>query len=127
MSDLARSTEMEAQIRTQLAEIDRRILNLLEIRDGLQRVLGQTLNRLTGDQRDARWNSHNRLVVESKILEMLENAQGTPVRTQDLFGAAKTASPNLKYSTFRSHLHRLKERGLIGPPFKMHGYWKLKG
>lgn len=119
-----KSTELVAQIRSQLDDVGKRIEDLVALQDGLNRAL----MRLAGQLPDKlRSNGFARAIVESKLLETLVAAQGQPVSTQQLFESACMAAPTLKYTTFRSYLFRLKRKGLIAGAIGMHGFWQLPG
>jgi uncharacterized protein YjhX (UPF0386 family) len=59
-----------------------------------------------------RKNSLGRVLAEGAILQALQNSRNR-VRTKSLYKAAGFAVPDLRESTFRSHLHRMKARKLI--------------
>jgi hypothetical protein len=116
---------MEAQLRSELAEVERRIAKLVEERRSLQRLLISVRNKNLGGSKDARRNSYERLVVETKILESLRQAGKRGVLTKKLREEAFAINPLLKDPTYRSYLHRLKERGLIAPVTGRRGRWSL--
>jgi hypothetical protein len=125
MSELVSSSRLKAKTLTQIAEIDRRVASLMELRSGLERVL----KNVTGD--DALNTSENHLtgsrraLMEHVILKVLEAANGGSLKTKELFDGARAVSAHLNYATFRSYLHRLKRRGVIAPVDSIYGSWKL--
>jgi hypothetical protein len=125
MSDLISSSELAAQLLGQITEIERRIASLIEFRDGLKRAF-VGVNK--GDLKvpgDVPLNSCNRVLIEGMILDLLESADGRPLQTRELFSGTLSVSAHLKYTTFRSHLHRLKKRGLISAEDRTYGSWRL--
>src|ERR1700722_14674005 len=124
MSHLVKSFTLSANVRAQLAEIERRIADLIAIREGLLRtslwVGNDNMEGLSS-------NSYNRLLIEREIVETLTAAEGISLPTRELFNRTRATNPWLKYSTFRSHLTRLKDRGIIESETRAHGCWKLPG
>lgn len=59
-----------------------------------------------------RKNSASRVMVEQRILSALEVAT-KPMTSRQLFSVARIANYSLKETTFRTHLHRMKAKGLI--------------
>lgn len=92
-------------------------------REVLERVLYNARKREIGDQEVTRSNSISRVMAETAILKRLEGGTKAGVDVRLLEAAAKGAVPGLGQSTFRSHLHRLKQRGLIEAPKR--GSWRL--
>ncbi len=60
----------------------------------------------------SRKNSANRVLVESRILEVLRAAPKAMTNTS-LYKEARDANYDLTDNTFRTYLHRLKKRGVI--------------
>ena|SRR5579871_5683203 len=115
--------QLEHTLLNKLAAIEKQIGELTKLRDGL-RALVMDVRRNSLSRRDVtRSNSFDRILIENKILETLRRA-GRAVPSERLFKAAIEANFHLKESTFRSHLHRMKNRGLI-QPMAPRGYWRL--
>jgi DNA-binding response OmpR family regulator len=127
MSKPVDSAELPTRIRAQLFETEQRIADLIAVRDGLLRVYARVGSQDKDSTNEIRANSYSRLLIERAILEALEAAGGKLIPTKKLFTHACAASPKLKYNTFRSHLSRLRERGLIATEARAHGFWKLSG
>jgi hypothetical protein len=127
MSNPINSSDLPTRIRAQLAETEQRIADLIAVRDGLLRVYVRVSSQDEEEKREVRSNSYDRLLIESTILEELKAAEGNRIPTRELFVHARGANPKLKYNTFRSHLTRLKERGLIAAEARARGFWKLSG
>ena len=127
MPNLVDSSALPSNIRAQLVEIERRIADLIAVRQGLLRMsLWVGNDNMEGPKRIGS-NSYNRLLIEREIVDALNAAEGISLPTRDLFNRARAANPTLKYSTFRSHLTRLKDRGIIDSETRAHGCWKLPG
>ncbi|WP_242153617.1 hypothetical protein [Sphingomonas sp. BAUL-RG-20F-R05-02] len=114
---------LERQLLTEIATKDREIALLKAEREVLERVLYNARKREIGDLEVTRSNSIGRVMAEAAILKRLEGALRAGVDVRQLELTARTAVPSLAQSTFRSHLHRLKERGLIEAPKR--GSWRL--
>jgi DNA-binding transcriptional regulator PaaX len=128
MLTLVESPQLSEQLREQLVETERRIADLIALRDGLFHMLLRVdKNGKRTRQEEVRSSSHDRLLIERRILETLTAADGRALSTRKLFNEARAASPQLRYSTFRSHLSRLKGRGLIASKKNDRGYWMLPG
>jgi predicted transcriptional regulator len=127
MSDYGIAPALAAQTLAEIAEIDRRIASLIELRDGLKRVF---VNASRGDVAEipcTQLDGSRRAMVECIILDMLESADGRCLKTRELFEGARAVSAHLKYVTFRSYLHRLKQRGVISAADTAYGAWRLVG
>jgi DNA-binding transcriptional ArsR family regulator len=116
----------ESGLVRQLADIERKITELSGERDALKRLIVR-VRRQNMLQRDVtRKNSLDRILIENRILEVLREAGDEAVYARELFAQARNIHYQLKETTFRSHLHRLKSKGLIMPhPFR--GRWMLTG
>lgn len=125
MSEFGVSSGLAAQTLAEIAELDRRIASLVELRDGLKRVFMNASNGTLGDAPEIQLSESRRPMMEIVILEMLEKADGHCLKTRELFEGARTVSAHLKYVTFRSYLHRLKQRGLITGENAKYGSWTL--
>ena len=122
------SPQLSEQLREQLVEAERRIADLIALRDGLFHMLLRVdKNRNRTSQQEVRSSSHDRLLIEQRVIQTLTVADGSALSTRKLFNEARAASPQLRYSTFRSHLSRLKGRGLIASKNNDRGYWLLPG
>jgi hypothetical protein len=125
MSEFGAAADIAAQVLAEIAEIDRRIASLIELRDGLSRVFVNASRVEAGDIVGIQMAESRCAMIEHVILEMLGKAEDFCLRTKDLFESARAVSTHLKYVTFRSYLHRLKLRGLITAENVEHGSWKL--
>src|ERR1700761_6155264 len=127
MSELGGYSGLAAQTLAEIAEIDRRIASLIELRDGLKRVFANVSGFSSAGTADLHPNRSKSAATEHVIVEMLERANGQPLKTRELFAGARAVSAHLKYVTFRSYLHRLKQRGMITAENVDHGSWRLSG
>lgn len=113
--------KLEAEIRA----IDLKIADLNAERHALTRILERTKSEIFTAAGTTRKNSFSKIVVEQEILLTLRR-KVVPVSSADLLAAARTVRYNLKPVTFRTHLHRLKAKGLISnSDEKGRGYWSL--
>lgn len=114
-----------SKLNAEIRAIDLRITELMAERDALRRILDRTKSELFTAAQTTRKNSFSKLVVEQEILQALRRL-AVPVSSADLLAQARTVRYDLRPATFRSHLHRLKAKGLIeGAPGGRRGYWRL--
>jgi hypothetical protein len=125
MSDFGMSHDLATQTLAEIAEIERRIASLIELRDGLKRVFANASKSDFAETPHTLMSDPRRTMIEHIIVGMLAKADGYCLKTKELFEGARTISAHLKYVTFRSYLHRLKQRGVISSENAEHGSWKL--
>ena len=127
MSELSGYSNLAAQTLAEIAELDRRIASLVELRDGLKRVFARVSKAGPAETAHVLAERSRSALIEQVIIEMLEAADGRALKTRELFENARTVSAHLKYVTFRSYLHRMKRRGVITAEMADHGSWRLSG
>jgi predicted transcriptional regulator len=125
MSELSGYSGLAAQTLVEIAEIDRRIASLVELRDGLKRVFSRVSTAGPDETSRVHPERSRSALIEQVIIEMLHTTDGGPLKTRALFESARRVSAHLKYVTFRSYLHRLKRRGVITAENADHGSWSL--
>ena len=108
------SPQLEASISKKISDIDNKIRELESEKTVLERLLLQVRRENVGKVEAVRRNSTGRILVENSIMRMLERAVA-PVSNRDLFVNAKTVVFDLKDTTFRSHIKRMKDAGKIVP------------
>jgi hypothetical protein len=102
----------EARLIAELSNIDHQIGDLLKEKEAIQRVLIRIRQQKVKKTDVTRKNSFNRILIESRVVEILKYAK-RPISTMQLYSAAKDVIYTLKENTFRSCLHRMKKSGLI--------------
>jgi len=123
MKNQEESTSYEMRILQEIASVETRLRDLLAERQALRRLLAKERSRdkiISGVNRK---NSIDRMLIEASILNSLKESKYKS--TKELYNIAKSVAPDLNYNTFRSHIHRLKERGLIINQNNRKGYWKI--
>ena len=115
---------LEQRLLLELSEIERQIKDLEGERQALRRLLMRAQRDDLLTHQVMRKNSVGRVLIETKVLNTLRAAKA-PVEASKLYRAVQTIDGNLKKNTFRSHLHRMKERGAIVNPIGLRGVWKL--
>jgi hypothetical protein len=111
---------LEVHLLAQVTDVEQQIAKLQAQRDTLRDLLLK-VRRENATLRDVtRKNSFDRILIEGRVMNLLRAAL-KPVPTQRLYWAALEINPRLRNNTFRSHLHRLKSKGLIES--KVHGEW----
>ena len=112
----------EARLLQEIEAINARIKELGLEKAALQRQLLKARWENNSLRDVSRKNSASRIMVEQRVLAELA-AASAPVALARLFAAAKHANYDLRENTFRTYLHRLKEKGLIDNPNR--GAWRL--
>jgi hypothetical protein len=106
----------------EIEEIEAKMKDLDQERSALRRQLMKARWE-NSDLRDvSRKNSGNRVMVEQRVLATLEEASKA-VSTQKLYMMARLANFELRENTFRTQLHRMKEKGMIASAQR--GLWRL--
>lgn len=112
----------EARILRELSAVEEEISKLQAEAVALRRQLGKAKAERLGLEHTTRKNSMNRVLVENVVVEHLR--QQTPLSTKFLLRKALPSNPQLKENTFRTYLHRMKQRGLIKTA-RRPGEWEL--
>ena len=118
-------TLLEDRLQAEIVEISRKMALLAQEKQALERLLVKARTNRVAKTEAVRKSSAARLIVERLILDIIEASQGKPVRSNDIFKQVKMSEYQMKAATFRSYLHRMKERGLIQNPHKRNGLWVL--
>jgi hypothetical protein len=114
----------ERRLLREIEDVESKIRDLQVERASLQRLLASARGREKMLPFVRRKNSFDRVVVETAVLDALRNSH-KPMRSADLYRQALASTHGLKESTFRSHLHRLKQREQIENPRGVRGLWQL--
>lgn len=101
----------EARLQRDVREIEIEIKMLSEAKQVIQRLLMEARSRDGFRTPVKRRNSTDRIMIETAIRRALYGKAS--VKSRDIYEEVKKVSHDLKHSTFRSHLHRMKEKGLI--------------
>ena len=112
----------EARLTRELESIEERIKELVIERRTLSKQLAKARAEREGLQLVTRKNGANRVLAENAILQKLRSSK-RPVSTQELYRQARLTNYDLKETTFRSYLHRMKKRGDIQTAHHV-GQWK---
>jgi hypothetical protein len=116
---------LEKQLEGELIRLDRAIMELQQERQTVLRLWQQVRSRNVSRNDVTRRNSAKRVLVEHSITEALS---GKPdgLDGQTLFRSARDSVPDLKPVTFRTHLYRMKQKGLITPNPHRPRCWVLR-
>ncbi|MDB5702878.1 MAG: hypothetical protein JWL66_3077 [Sphingomonadales bacterium] len=117
------SQTVESRLLEEVASINRKLADLELEKRSIERVIVRMRREGLSSREVTRKNSSSRLLVEHAVLEALRKAKGKSVAVADLRFAVETVEMRLNISTFRSHLRRMKERGLIAQAD--YGRWVL--
>ena len=102
----------EQRLTREIEEIELKLKELTAERDALRRQLIKARWE-THQLRDVnRKNSASRVLVEQRVVSSLDQSS-KPMTSGQLFSVARLANFELKENTFRTHLHRMKEKGMI--------------
>lgn len=105
---------LEESIGNKIAEIDKKISDLQIERRALERLLLDARRENAEKTEAVRRNSGKRILVENSILKTLRRSN-SPVSNRDLYSNARLVVFDLKDTTFRSHIKRMKDAGKIVP------------
>ena len=105
---------LENSITRQILDIDSKIKELTGERKALERLLLRARQDEAQVREPIRRNSVNRVLVENRIMEVLRRSP-SPASNSALFDAARSVVFDLKDTTFRSHIKRMKDAGKIIP------------
>lgn len=126
IADPTALSQLEGTILVQVENITAQIRELLHQKHSLEQILvrARQQDELVRRTEVTRKNSINRVLVEGAIRKSLRDSQ-EPVRTRALYLNARLMVPGLRENTFRSHLFRMQQRGLL----TRYGYgkWLLRG
>lgn len=112
---------IEGRIQQEIEKLNNEINNLIRQRNAYEAMLAR-VRREDANLRDVtRKNSISRIMIESRVMEMLGAEKR--VSGADLYRDAKYADSRLNYSTFRTQLFRMKDKGMIENVDR--GWWKL--
>ena len=111
-SEKPTATYFERRLQQEIEAIELKLSELTAERDALRRQLikARWENHTLRDVN--RKNSASRVMVEQRVLAALEQA-AKPMTSRKLFEVARLANFELNENTFRTHLHRMKGKGLI--------------
>src|SRR6185295_10136547 len=106
--------EVEKKILEEIAARKRQIAGIQHEIDTYERMLMKSRQQreLIRHTDVTRKNSINRILVESAVVNTLKSS-GRPRKTSSLYRDAALIVGTLKEGTFRTILHRMKNRGLI--------------
>jgi len=119
----AHLTYFEKRLTAEIDELTRQIRELETERQALRRQLAKAQAQRSGLQYVTRKNSTNRVLAENSVLQMLRDEK-KPVHTRRLYKNALMSNGSLKENTFRTYLHRMKNKGLIKVSWQV-GVWEL--
>lgn len=105
-------TYFEKRLSRELEDIEARIRELEDERRALSRQLAKARAEREGLKFTTRKNSANRVLAENAVLQALRDTTKS-LSTQELYRQARLTNYDLKETTFRSYLHRMKNRGDI--------------
>jgi septal ring factor EnvC (AmiA/AmiB activator) len=105
-------TYFEKRLTRELEDIEAQIRELEDERRALSRQLAKARAEREGLKFTTRKNSANRVLAENAVLQALRDTT-KPLSTQELYRQARLTNYDLKETTFRSYLHRMKKRGDI--------------
>lgn len=112
----------ESRLQREIEEIELKLKELTAERDALRRQLIKARWEHHHLRDVNRKNSASRVLVEQRVLSTLEAAT-KPMTSRQLLEVARFANFELKENTFRTHLHRMKAKGLIESIGR--GKWRL--
>jgi hypothetical protein len=125
MADSKNVPSLAERLTAEIRAINAKIADLEAERNALRRLLERTETEFFSAAEPSRGKNFGKIEVEQEILHLLRRREG-PVSSADLLAVARGVRYNLKPVTFRTHLHRLKLKGLIvKSDEKGRGYWAI--
>lgn len=123
MSNDPHESWLETRLLQEIGEINDKIQSLEGERKSLQRLLtsARSKNKITKSVK--RKNSLDRAVVEARVHEAL--SEGRHLKSSELRKKVASVVFSINESTFRSYLHRMKEKGIIINHNGQRGVWAL--
>ena len=116
---------LESRLLYELSTINRQIEELQAEKHGLERLIVRIRREDVANREVGRRNSARRILVEKAVIDRLIEAKGKTVSSGELYRAASEIEFNLKESTFRSHLHRMRMKGMIQRAGPLAGRYRL--
>jgi superfamily II RNA helicase len=110
--DSSTTSYYERRLQQEIEAIELKLKELTAERDALRRQLIKARWENHHLRDVSRKNSASRVLVEQRVLAALEQTT-KPMTSRQLFSVARLANFELKENTFRTHLHRMKSKGLI--------------
>ena len=123
MVDDANKSRLEVRLLREIEEINQRIQSLEDERKSLKRLLANARSKDKVARSVKRKNSLDRAVVEACVHEAL--SEGRPLQSGALRKRVASVVFSMNENTFRSYLHRMKEKGLIMHHNGRRGVWTL--
>ena len=103
---------LERQFLGRIRLISARIRSLETERSMLERLLKENMSEARKKFFKFRKNSGKRITIQSEILQILGEME-RPVQAKEVYNKLLAKIPDLNSSTFRSHIKRLAETGVI--------------
>ncbi|KTR06458.1 hypothetical protein NS365_07465 [Aureimonas ureilytica] len=116
------SAAYERRLQQEIESLNGRISELTAEKRALERQLIKARQEMSGVHDVNRKNSVNRVMIERRVVDAL--TAKSPMSSEELYAQAKMVTFDLKASTFRTHLHRLKLKGVIETA-RVRGRWQL--
>lgn len=123
MADEAKKSRLEVRILNEIEEINVKIQGLEDERKSLLRLLASARSKDKVARSVKRKNSLDRAAVEACVHEAL--SEGRPLKASELRKRVSSVVFSMNENTFRSYLHRMKEKGLITQYKGIRGVWTL--
>jgi 3-hydroxyacyl-CoA dehydrogenase len=116
------SSYYELRLTRAIEEINHRIKELTDEQIALRRLLMKARWENSAVKDVSRKNSGNRVMIEARVLGALKTTSRA-LSSSKLCIEARQVNFELKDNTFRTYLHRMKEKGLIVSAGR--GLWEL--
>jgi DNA-binding IclR family transcriptional regulator len=113
---------LERHLVAQLLAISTRMAELTEEQRVLQRLLEKVRKGTAPSVDVTRKNSHQRILVETVVIESLTDVEMRSARS--LYLDVRHRASDVNPSTFRSYLRRMHQRGILSP-IGTRGNWCL--
>jgi hypothetical protein len=106
------SRSLEQALIDRLGDLERQIAELSRDHEATKRLLTKVRRESLDRHEVTRKDSFGRIVVENKIIEILRSHHRS-MRGSDILRRLSNEYVDIKASTFRSYLRRMKEKGIV--------------
>lgn len=114
---------LENRLILEISSVEKKIGELTVEKRTLERLLLKARAVKVQKAEAVRSTSATRIVIERLIMDLLHQQKEKQFRTHEILQFVRGTNFAFKESTLRSHLHRMKLKGLIVNPYNHAGRW----
>ena len=121
--DASQQVYYERRLQRALEDVEAKLKELELEKQALQRQLRKARQENSGLADVNRKNSIRRVMIENRVTDELKLSK-KPIHTDALYRLALVVDFQMKESTFRTYLHRMKNKGMIANAGRG-GLWQI--